>query len=49
LSQLPHGPGVVLAEVRQQERAPAARVLGVAAHHLESRALDLALALGLFV
>src|SRR5205823_4011049 len=39
--------GIVLAEVREQERAAAARVLGVAAHHLEPRALDLVLALGL--
>ena len=36
--------GVVLAEVGQQERAPAPGVFGVAAHHLQPGALDLALA-----
>src|SRR5437762_225073 len=44
---VPAWAGIVLAEVREQERAAAARVLGVAAHHLEPRALDLVLALGL--
>src|ERR1700754_4250069 len=39
--------GVVLPEVREQERAPAPRVLGIPAHHLEPRSLDLALALAL--
>src|SRR5215831_14988389 len=39
--------GVVLAEVREQERAAAALVLGVAAHHVQPRALDLVLALRL--
>src|SRR4029450_1038435 len=44
---VPTGAGIVLAEVRQQEGAAAARVVGVATHHLEPRALDLVLALGL--
>ena len=35
----------VLAEVGEQERAPAARRLGIAAHHLQPRALDLLAAL----
>src|ERR1700733_12210364 len=35
---------VVLPEVAQQERAPASRVFGVAAHHLEPGGLDLVLA-----
>ena len=39
--------GVVLPEVGEQERAPAAGVLGVAAHHRQPRALDLVLAFGL--
>src|SRR5262249_30305283 len=43
------GPGIVLAEVGEQERAPTAGVLGVAAHHLEPGALDLVLARGLHV
>src|SRR5215475_6165433 len=44
---VPARAGIVLAEVREQERAAAAGVLGVAAHHLEPRALDLILTLGL--
>src|ERR1700744_5412259 len=36
---------VILAEVREQERAPTPGVLGVAAHHLQPRALDLTLTL----
>jgi hypothetical protein len=39
VSQLPHGSGRVLAEVAQQELAPAGVRLGVAAHHLDARAI----------
>src|SRR3984893_7981568 len=35
------GTGIILPEVREQERAPAAGVLGVVAHHPEPRALHL--------
>src|SRR5436305_13184355 len=38
---VPPRAGIVLAEVREQDRAPAARVLGVAARHLEPRPLGL--------